>query len=110
MSDYITHFFVTAVHTGVDLSQDSPDVWSNKSSRLWGYTDTFDKADKDVESNYGDIHEGLYQWIVVEEHIMDTVTTCTGFIQWYHWDQSIEGYKKCDTPEWAKNIVHWGIG
>lgn len=108
--NFITHFFVTAVHTGVDSFQDSPEIWKNKSSRCWGYTDTFEKAEEAVLANYTDIHECTDQWVIIEEHIMDVLALGTGLFQWYHWNNDTDAYERCEQPEWAKNIVHWGIG
>jgi len=118
--DYTTHFFVTVVQTGVDSFEDGPDVWKDKNSRCWGYTDTFEKAEKDVLGNYTDIHECSYQWVIIEEHVMDVFAMGTGRFQWYHWNDKKEdvpewqshlgGYERCRQPEWAKQVVHWGIG
>ena len=108
--NHTTHFFVTVVYTGKDSFEDSKEVWHKKSSRCWGYTDTFKKAEDAVLANYTDMNECMYQWVIIEEHVMDVFAICTGRFQWYHWNRSSEGYERCQQPDWAKSICHWGIG
>jgi len=115
-----THFFVTVVHTGEDTFEDTPEVWKKKHTRCWGYTDSFEKAEQAILENYTDIHECSYQWVIIEEHIMDVFAIGTGLFQWYHWNEEKEdvpewqngpgGYERCRQPDWAKSVVHWGIG
>ena len=105
-----THFFVTTVMTGVDTPDDCPEVWKRQDTRCWGYTDTFEKAEEAVLKNYTDIHEYTYQWVIIEEHVMDVFAMGTGRFQWYHWNLKEDCYERCEQPEWAKGVAHWGIG
>ncbi len=108
--DYTTHFFVTAVETKKDVFTKLDDDWNKKCSRCWGYTDTFEKAEESVLENYMDMHECSYQWIVIEEHVMDVLALATGKFQWYHWNQTSNEYERCRQPAWAKQVCNWGIG
>jgi len=108
--DFTTHWFVTVVQTGKDTFEDCPEIWKKKYTRCWGYTDKFEDAEKAVLENYTDIHETCYQWVIIEEHVMDVFAIGTGLFQWYHWNKEKEGYERCRQPDWAKGVVHWGIG
>ncbi|KKM01911.1 hypothetical protein LCGC14_1789660 [marine sediment metagenome] len=105
--NYPTHFFVTAVQTKKDVFTDRGDSCD---SRCWGYTDTFEKAEEAVLKNYMDMHECSYQWIIIEEYVMDVLALATGRFQWYHWDKMSSEYERCRQPAWAKQICNWGIG
>ena len=92
--DFTTHFFVTVIETEKDSFEDSGD-YNKEARRTWGYTDTFEKAERAVLDNYSDIHECCYQWVIIEEHVMDVFAMGTGLFKWYHWNKEIEGYERC---------------
>jgi hypothetical protein len=104
-----THFFITVVRTKTDSFSKNNALYTF-SKRCWGYTDSFDKAEKSVLENYTDFHECSYQWAVIEEHVMDAFAVPTGNRKWYHWDEKKRCYKKCKEPQWAKGLSAWGIG
>ena len=103
-----THFFVTAVDVRDGVIKDT---------RCVGYTKTFKEAEEAVLENMGDLHESTNQWAVIEEMSIGVWSHATRFIeeygvyQWYKWEGNDEGhYVKCEIPEWATNILNWGIG
>jgi hypothetical protein len=106
----ITHFFVTAVRTWEDTFNDIDGKWNVRDTRCWGYTNTFEKAESAVISNYTDIHECTDDWVIIEEYVMDVFAINTGLFQWYHWNENNKRYERCCQPEWAKSVCHWGIG
>ena len=109
--DCTTHFFVTVVETHKDnFTKPKDGSWAVKCTRCWGYTDTFEQAEKDVLDNYTDMRECSYQWVIIEEHVMDTFAMPTGRFQWYHWNQMTQSYEKCRQPAWSKGVCSWGIG
>jgi len=108
--DYVSHFFVTAVRTWEDIFEELDGKWNKRNSRCWGYIDTFEKAEKAVLENYTDMREDTDNWVIIEEHIMDVFAIGTGKFQWYHWNKNKKAYERCRQPDWAKRVVHWGIG
>jgi len=95
-----THFFITAVESKED---------SYGHTRCWGYHESFQIAEKEVLKNFGDMHEMMYDYIVIEEHCMGILAFTTGFTKWYKWNEKQQKYKSTKIPEWAANICHWGI-
>lgn len=106
----MSHFFVTAVRTWEDTFEDLPNKWNKRSSRCWGYEATFEEAERKVLENYTDIHECTDDWVIIEEHAMDVFAMGTGRFQWYHWNEDKQTYERCRQPDWAKQVVYWGIG
>ena len=101
-----THYFLTVMDT--KIYDDGSEGY--KSTRCWGYDESFDRLVEALENNYTDIHECTYDWAVVEEHIMSFFAVPTGRFQWFKWNEEKEGYEQCDPPEWSHGIISWGIG
>lgn len=108
--DYVSHFFVTAVHTWEDSFEENETKGQVRGTRCWGYAPTFEEAEARVIENYTDIHECTDDWVIIEEHVMDVFAVGTGKFQWYHWNEEKQEYERCRQPDWAKQTVHWGIG
>lgn len=97
-----THFFITAIN--------SHRHWAT-STRCWGYTDTLEQAREAVRTNYYDLHEGTYDYIVIEEHIMNAYAIATEFIEWWKWNENTHEYElTTEVPLFGQYITNWGIG
>lgn len=85
--------------------------------RCFGFSPTSNMAEDWVEANSCDMHECLYDFIVIEEMSHGIHCECTQ-IQWYTWDHDVEEYSclvpdkwvKIESPDWAKGICNWGLG
>jgi len=97
-----SHYFLTVVHIRKDNTTDT---------RCWGYHEDLELIRQCLRDNYSDFHETMYDYAVIEEHIMDPFAISTGFQEWWKFDFDKEGYRPLnDIPEFARQIVHWGIG
>lgn len=76
-------------------------------SRCVGWFETEEAARMAVETNEGDIHEGCYDYVVIECSTSG-VFTISRQIQWYEWSKG--AYVPIECPERVKKVVNWGIG
>lgn len=80
-----------------------------KSSRVWGWFDSSDKARKAVEENWSDIAEdGSYPYAVIEE-VPEGVcmAMCIKEIAWYHWEEG--KYLLSEKPTDYSGVIAFGI-
>ena len=81
------------------------------SPRSVGYGNTEAEARQIVEDNVCDISEGGYYPRAVIEAVEPGVHVVPDECWYYEWDGGPDGsYKETPQPEWAKNIVCFGLG
>ena len=99
-----TYWFITGVANEGRLS--------TSNTRCWGFFDDFAEAEQAVLVNDGDIYECEYQYMVIEGHKMGVmgIMSADQYRHWYRWSKDEKKFFSVDTPDWAVNIVGWGIG
>lgn len=70
--------------------------WSNKEDAI-----------RCVDINDGDIHEGYYEYVVIEDYDEGPLSLPTEEI-WYCWDRQYNKYIPCHSPDEEVNC--WAIG
>lgn len=99
-------YFVTAIAYYPDIERYS-EPW--KVTRTFGHFSTQVEAELAVGENRCDMHEFLYNFIVVEElnygiHPMGDQQT------WFAWTDREFQWQKIDKPAWAKGVLNWSVG
>jgi len=102
-----SHWFVSVIQTGVVNEEESV-----VATRNFGFFPTYDMANESVLDNDADIHEGSFNWAVVEEVYWGTMALSVGEYaeQWYCWNDVYKRFHQTTKPKWAKGIVGWSIG
>lgn len=87
--------------------------------RTWGFFHEEATAIDAVQTNDGDMHEGCYDYAVIEEFNPGSLALVDKEI-WLKWksntnldgtEDQYEGvYELCDKPEWSEGICNWGLG
>jgi hypothetical protein len=90
-------FFITAIH--------SQTVHCDQ--RTFGYHTTLHKAESSVKGNVGDMHESLYDFIVIEE-IKCGIHSPVVQEWWYKWNHT--RWELCEKPDQFIGIVNFAIG
>ena len=101
------------VVTTVELRSNAPvrDAPMARDTRTVGFY--FDNADAlaCIENNWGDIHEGMYNYAIIEETVEGLYPDVHMF-QWFEWvgDNEEGNYIPCCIPHGQENIRGYGIG
>ena len=94
-------WFITAIHS----KYGSPDT------RCFGFFNTYNEAYNAIENNSGDMHEYLYNYIVLE--YMETgIHPYVRAVDWWKWVDSEKKWvyiSKKDWPEYS-NMSNWALG
>jgi hypothetical protein len=80
-----------------------------RDTRCFGYYNTALEATTAVIENRGDLHECLYDYVVVEK-IGEGIHAIPDTEFWFRWNEDMEAFNICEKPEWSNNIVNWAIG
>ena len=88
-------------------------VWGNNQidTRCWGYYLTLEEAASVAESDKCGLNEaGYWPWIVIEalQPGIGSVADCEEY--WYLYSDENRAFVPCLKPEWAQNVIGWGIG
>jgi hypothetical protein len=100
-------FFITAIYSEYVIE---PDIYGSPYSRCFGYFIKKEDAIKAVENNESDLHECLYDYIVIE-NLKEGLYCGMEFNPseiWFQWNGT--EWLECIKPDFAKNIVNWAIG
>ena len=105
-----THWFVTAIRSGRRPEDEDIETWVE--SRTFGFLPTYEMAEDAVLANRGDIHEGTYNWVVIEEISWGTLAMSSGehAEQWYVWNDVYKKYHQAYKPKWAEGVINWALG
>ena len=79
------------------------------SERTFGFKETFEKATKALHENYCDMHEGLYQYAIVEEINTPTIHPDVDSKQWFEFDENKEGFFEIEEPNLCKNYCNFAV-
>jgi hypothetical protein len=93
--------------TGVEELDDK--YGTTGSIRCFGYYSSFNTADIAVKQNTLDIHEYLYDYMVIEKVEEGLYPICLD--RWfYKWHSGINQFVPMEEPECLKHIINLGIG
>ena len=62
-----------------------------------------------VNENMGDIHEELYNLVVIE-HIGEGIHAIPKEEIWFVWDHGTEHWVHREKPGWSEDYISWAIG
>lgn len=77
--------------------------------RCFGWKSTLQAAKKAVKENKCDLHECLYDYIVIEAMKEGIFPRCERE-WWYKWDRDCDKFLPIEKPESLKSIVNFAIG
>jgi len=84
--------------------------WKEYSDRIFGYYPTFEEAEAAVKKNLMNMHECLYNLLVIEE-VRPGIHPICEKEWWYHWDYSRDEWKPIDEkPKAFAGLINFGIG
>lgn len=99
-------YFVTAIcHKEHD--PDQPHL--KNESRCFGYFQTSEEAIRAADDNLGDMHERLYNYLIIEEIPWGIFATVKSEL-WYHWNYETGHWDARFKPDFSKQIINWSIG
>jgi hypothetical protein len=98
-------YFLTAIYRPIEESFYYP----NGDVRCFGYFENRQKALLAADENLADMHECLYNWLLIEKipeglHVMPTEEI------WYQWDTGLECWVHVEKPKWSFGTINWSIG
>lgn len=79
-------------------------------SRCLGYFENFNDAAEIILTNRFDIHEGNYQYAVIEDVMADQIYPETHGEWWFEWNNSTQKYNPIDKPEKFSHLCNFSIG
>lgn len=65
--------------------------------RTWGFYTVFGEADRVLHNNVTDLHEGCYDYAVIEEY-EEGISGYTGKSWWYEYTEWLGCYTRIDKP------------
>ena len=103
-------WFLTAIVVDESkmLRHSKGDIKVEKFTRTFGYHYGFENALNSVHHNHGNMHECLYNYLVMEQ-IGEGIHALAESYHWFKWDTNI-GWKACDRPKWANGLTNWALG
>lgn len=85
----------------------SGEIKTKRDCHTFGYYRGFDKAYNAVTKNMGDMHECLYQYLVMER-IGEGVHSPTTEAIWFKFGR--KKWNRCLQPQWARGFTNWALG
>jgi len=80
-----------------------------KNERCFGYFADKQDALKAADENWADMHECMYNWLVIEK-IPEGLHAMPEEEIWYTWDDGTKRWIHVDKPVWTEHIINWSIG
>lgn len=77
--------------------------------RTWGYYPEYEWAVEALHENVTDIHEGCYEYAVIEKIDYGICAICEKR-QWFKWDKEKRVYFEIEEPECVKHLTNFAIG
>jgi hypothetical protein len=100
-------FFITAIYSKAIFQ---PAIARGPQSRCFGYFTDKGESIKTVKTNQSDLHECLYDYIVIED-LKEGLYCGMEFAPaeiWFQWNGT--EWVECIKPDFAKSIFNWAIG
>ncbi len=83
------------------------EIRAKQCHRTFGYYKGWDEAYAAVKENRCNMHECLYNYLVMEAIDKGVHALCKNE-QWFRWTG--KRWKDCKKPDWAKGITNWALG
>ncbi len=80
-----------------------------KNKRTWGFYTCFGEADKVLHNNIIDLHEGCYDYAVIEEY-EEGISGYTGKSWWFEFDDVLGCYTRTDKPMAVNGLGSFALG
>lgn len=101
-------WFLTSVWAEVIATHPvTGEIKTKRDTRTFGYYRGFQKALQAVKDNRGNMHECLYQYLVMER-IGEGIHALADDAQWFKWTG--RRWMPSLRPEWARGFTNWAIG
>jgi hypothetical protein len=100
-------WFITSIAPKEDLVP--PKVNRCRASRIFGFFNTYNEAYDAVTKNRCDMHECLYEYIVIE-YIEDGIHPVARMEDWWEWNKEEGRWEVTLKPTEFEGIVNWSIG
>lgn len=101
-------WFITSIWIEIIATHPTKgEIKGNRISRTFGYYKGWDKAYAAVKENRDNMHECLYNYLVME-NIGEGIHACCNDEQWFKWTG--KRWKDCRKPNWAKGLTNWALG
>ena len=102
-------WFLTSVYIeSIMRHPTNGEIKAKHSTRTFGYYRGWAKAIKAVQENRCNMHECLYQYLIMER-IGEGVHSLCKDEQWFRWTGRKWTSLK-QKPEWARGTINWAIG
>lgn len=83
------------------------EIKTDRKTRTFGYYKGWDAAYKAVKENRCNMHECLYQYLVMEQ-IDEGIHALCQDEQWFKWTRN--GWKDCKKPKELQGFTNWALG
>jgi hypothetical protein len=80
-----------------------------KSKRCFGFYLSDEEARRAIERNYGEMHEALYYYLVLEM-MLPGIHPQVHQESWYEWDSDQRRWVPSVKPDEFVGIVNWAVG
>ena len=77
--------------------------------RTFGYFDNLETSKQALNENWCDMHEGLYEFAVIE-NIGQGIHPHAKEIAWFRWDDEKQGFFEIEKPECTRNYSNYALG
>lgn len=92
------YYFITVMeHIGFKDDNNSYIAYFGD-KRTWGFYSSFEDADNVIRNNVTDIHEGCYDYAVIEEY-EEGISGYTGECWWYEYNWNLYCYESIKNPD-----------
>ena len=78
--------------------------------RTWGYYSDREKAVQALHENWTDMHEGCYEYALIEKFDEGISHYVHKSRQWFAWYDEEQGYFEINEPECVKHLASFAFG
>lgn len=101
-------WFITSILFKKPENSESPA--RAETHRTFGYYSTPEKARHAVAENYGNMHECLYNFLVIENIGEGVHALADDNEEWYEWNEEDNNWVAIAKPPQFMGIINWAIG
>jgi hypothetical protein len=80
------------------------------STRVWGFYYDREKCVQALHENATDMHEGCYDYAVMESYHEGICGAVHGSVQWFQWDKEQQGYFEIPVPDRESHTCSYCMG
>lgn len=78
-------------------------------NRVFGFYNTAEKAIEAVNENRCNMHEGMYEYLVIE-HIEEGIHPFAENEKWFKWNYKDKCWKNCHRPKQFRGLINFALG